>query len=158
MKRQLILTGWMIGSATAASANCTPPFTTLFACDIMNSQSRVEFCVHDPAPSAPLQMTYNFSTGLAAELAFQTTDSAASTKFMRSDDGDIVTIGTGAIHEGYVYAAFVTGRLMERPLSAQLHVYKSLDDFQNDKGEVEIERLYCKPETILIDLDRFGPG
>ena len=154
---------WLV-TAAVAQANCNPPYTTLLACDIYRSNARVEFCMQGkeaPDGSWKERISYNFTRGLGpAELYFETDQIVASTKYWHlvSLDSQTRTDSLGAVHGNHVYAAFLTGIQDDYASADQIHVYDSVEAYENDQGEVEIQRLYCDPESILMDADRFVPG
>ncbi|AXC49267.1 hypothetical protein DRW48_05830 [Paracoccus suum] len=140
----------------AAQANCAPPYATLFACDIPERNARVEFCeIRDDRPHPGRgDHSYNYSVGAApAELYFEADGYYFSTKYM--DSGD--TVGVGLKHGNYVYAFYVTGKYLERVDSAQIQVFDSVDAFQSDAKEVEVERRYCAPGSIILNWDTIAP-
>lgn len=141
-----------------AQANCPPPFTTMFACDIMGRQARVEFCADTAtADTGVARYSYNFTSGLGpAELYFETDGYYGSSKYM-VDGIPHNTLGSGLMNGDTVYSFFVTGYETRDVESAQIHVYNSLADFQ-ENPESDIQRLYCVPGTVLIDWDGTGPG
>ncbi|MDZ4311089.1 MAG: hypothetical protein U1A24_11105 [Cypionkella sp.] len=147
------------GSSFAAWANCVPPYATLFACDILDSDQRVEFCQSEPdANGIPDRYSYNFAAGAAmSELYFISDDNRFSTKYYRGGDASRETVGFGLPHEGYVYAFYITGVFGSSIQAAQLHVFDSLKAFESDKGEQEMLRLYCAPESVLVDWTFIGP-
>ncbi len=145
-------------AAPQAWANCAAPFATMFACDIMGRDARVEFCqdVSD-ADAAKWRYSYNFTSGLGpADLSFQATGYYGSTKYM-ADDAPFNTSGSGLVNGDHVYAFFATGYETQNLESAQIHVYRSLEDFQS-RPESDIQRLYCRPDTVRIDWAGTGPG
>lgn len=144
---------------SAAMANCVPPYSTMFACDLMDDGGRVEFCERIPDGGGfPDRFSYNFVRAhFRSELYFEAEDNYGSAKYYRTDDRPIQTVGTGLLHGEYVYSVFLTGPMNEHPDVAQIHVYKTLKDFQDNK-ESDIERLYCDESSIIINWDHFGPG
>lgn len=143
-------------AAPQAQANCAPPFMTIFACDIMGRDARVEFCA-DNSPHGGQRYSYNFTSGLGpAELYFEADGHYGSTKYM-ADGVPFNTLGSGLMNGKTVYAFFATGYQTQNIESAQIHVYRSLEDFQS-RPESDIQRLYCQPETVRIDWDNTGPG
>lgn len=160
MKSSFLLAAVVFGaSSIAGRANCVPPDATLFACDILDSTQRVEFCQSPPnADGIPERYSYNFAAGAAvSELSFSSDDNRFSTKYYRGGDTARETVGFGLPHDGYVYAFYITGIFGSPIRAAQLHVFDSLAAFESDKGEQEMLRLYCAPESVLVDWTFIGP-
>lgn len=146
----------------AARANCPPPYSTLFACDIPERGARVEFCEvvrdEDVHAAGMPQFTYNYTVGTGpAELFFDANGYYFSTKYYDDDTPGRDTTGIGLKHGTYVYAVFISGEYLRRADKAQIHVYKSVDDFQSSAREIDIERRYCAPGSILVNWENIRP-
>lgn len=153
----LVLTSLVV--ATQAQANCAPPFTTMFACDIVRTDARVEFCQDISSDDVKeWRYSYNFTNGLGpAELYFETPRYYASTKYVPGGSITYNTLGSGIANGNTVYSFFVTGYATGNVEAAQIHVYENVEDFET-RPESDIARLYCEPESVLIDWEGTTPG
>lgn len=145
--------------ATAASANCVPPFMPVFACNVLTDDQRVEICASPPDDNGVSDTyTYNFADGLAvSELYFETQDNRFSTKYYRADHEGQNTTGLGLVHGDHVYSVHLTGMDGRYVATAQIHVYDSIDDFASERGETEALRLYCDRGSVRVNWDFIRP-
>ncbi|UFS67587.1 MULTISPECIES: hypothetical protein [Paracoccus] len=146
--------------AGAGLANCVPPASTYFACTLRDGQKRVEFCQGPVTEgSSPDYYTYNLADGAAVSELYFTADAPwISTKYFRGRNGNVSeTLGMALENKGYFYAFYITGIFGSPIRAAQLHVFDSQEAFQSDAGETEIQRHYCRPETVLVDWTFVGP-
>lgn len=160
LKRLSLVAVWVTCGAGAALANCVPPAATMFACTLRDSERRVEFC-QGPAPQdgVPDFYSYNFADGAAPSELYFTTDAPwFSMKYYRGTQNFAgETLGMALENDGYFYAFYIAGALGAPIRSAQLHVFDSQEAFQSEAGETEMQRFYCKPETVLVDWTFIGP-
>lgn len=140
-------------------ANCPPPGSTLFYCDILNSDARVEFC-RGEADDEGLSDTYsyNYARGTApAELFFETDGYGFDLRYYKSERHDSEnTAGISLTRGDHVYAFYVTGLYRTGVRAAQIHVY-DLKAYDTGKPDQEKLRLYCDPDSVLIDWDAMRP-
>lgn len=150
----------VIMAGSAASANCVPPFMPVFACTILTADQRVEICATPPDENGVSDtFSYNFATGMEmSELYFETDNNRFSMKYYRPDVEGVKTIGLGLVHGSHVYSVHVTGIIHSEFVSAaQLHVHDDIAAFESDRGETEILRLYCDPDTVRVNWDFIRP-
>lgn len=157
--RTLALSLAAILVAGATWANCTPPHSTLFYCNIQNSDARVEFC-RGPGDENDISdfYSYNFSRGTApAELYFEDDGYGFDLRYYKSDRHDANnTAGISLTRGDHVYSFYVTGLYRTGIRAAQIHVH-DLASYQTGKPDTEKLRLYCDPGSVLIDWDAMRP-
>lgn len=151
-----------LGLSTGAGwANCPPPYSTLFACDIPERDARVELCelLGDDNRDAEARFSYNYTVGNGpAELFFTADGYYFSTKYMDPDGPEAnQTVGFGLARGTFVYGVFITGEYLGQPTSAQIQVFDKIDDFSSDDREVDLERRYCEPSSIRVNWDNIAP-
>lgn len=148
-----------LSCAGAAWANCAPPNATLFYCDIRNSDARVEFCKGPVDENGVADFySYNFARGTApAELYFEDDGYGFDLRYYKSDRHDSQnTAGISLTRGDHVYSFYVTGLYRTHIQAAQIHVH-DLASYQTDKPDREKLRLYCDPDSVLIDWDAMAP-
>ncbi len=141
--------------ALPVQAECIPPFEPLFFCTIPERDAIAEFCENPARDSNGLpgnQYTY-FVHG-QPELEFQT---SANWFGLRNETHGMSgsAMGNGLVHGKLVYAFFIEDAHWLDPREAQIHVYASVDDFNNQAEP--IERRYCYPPSIEVTQKGIGP-
>ncbi|WP_312950310.1 hypothetical protein [Agrobacterium sp.] len=145
-----------------ASANCMPPWQTLFACNIKGSEARAEFCeIADQESHKSLKSHYyTYVVGTKpAELYFEADGYYFSTKDTIAGHPSDLTMGVGLANKNYVYSFFVTeDKNDDGPVrDAEIRVYKSIDAFSNDTKNNEQLRLQCDPASVIANKDNIRP-
>ncbi len=141
--------------APGAHAACEPPFSPLFYCEIPERAAEAEFCENSEADTnGRPAMQYTYRANGKVELSFQTDDHWFGT---RSETRGIPggAIGNGLVHGKAVYAFYMDDIVFLQPRSAQIHVYASIDDF-NNRAE-PVARRYCYPPSIFVTQEGIGP-
>ncbi|WP_313615744.1 hypothetical protein [Agrobacterium sp.] len=161
MKRRLLTTFLALFPLTA-SANCIPPWQTLFACNIRGSEARAEFCeITDQESHKSLKSHYyTYAIGTKpAELYFEADGYYFSTKDTNPDHPTDLRMGVGLANKNYVYSFFVTeDKSSDGPVrDAEIRVYKSIDAFSNHTKDNEQARLQCEPGSVIANKDNIRP-
>lgn len=147
-----------LGAGTAL-ANCTPPYQTLFYCDIRDSDARVEFCMEQPdGDGVSRTHSYNFARGVQpSELYFESDDNRLDLRFYETSRDDAQNTMGVSLHRGdHFYSFYVTGLYGATIRAAQIHVSDAAA-YESGKLESEKLRLYCDPDSVLIDWDAMYP-
>ncbi|WP_035201269.1 hypothetical protein [Agrobacterium tumefaciens] len=161
MKRRLLAIVLVL-FPLAAEANCLPPWQTLFACNIMSSSARAEFCeIADTESHKSLKSHYyTYVVGTKpAELYFEADGYYFSTKDTVAGHPTDLAMGVGLLNKNYVYSFFVTEdkKLDGKIRDAEIRVYKSIDAFSSDTKDNEQLRLQCDPRSIVANQENIRP-
>lgn len=165
MKPRILAGLALVMSTGGAWANCPPPSATLFYCDIQNSDARVEFCKGpNDAQGLADSYSYNFARGIQpAELFFETDGYGFDLRYFNSNRHDVSnTAGISLTRGDHVYSFYITGLNGTSIRAAQIQVH-DLASYQADQRDWELKtdraklRLYCKPDSVLIDWDAMRP-
>lgn len=158
--RKAIFTALIALFPGTVAANCVPPMTVMFSCQILNSAKVVEICQNLPPDQAvPDRYSYNFGDPLQpAELYFEDDGIRMAAQYFDGEvDNALNTLGMGVQNGNHIYAFYLTGIFDSRIRAAQLHVFDSVKTFDSGKTDQEALRLYCDPETVRVDWRFIGP-
>ena len=146
----------------AASANCISPWVTHFACEIEGKNSRAEFCRLRDTKQYPDKKegyyTYADASG-KTKLYFETDSIWFSTKDTNVDHPRDLAMAMGYKLKNYIYSfTVITDKDNTNIIrDAEVRVYKSTDDFTDTSHGKELNRLYCKPSSIIAEPDLIAP-
>lgn len=149
-------------TALPAAANCTPPWQTLFACNIPERDARAEFCKIADTKAHPgmKEVYYNYVVGTKpSQLYFQAEGYIFSTKDTDVNHPTDLTMAIGFPNGKHVYAFSVTedSRLAGGYRDAQVRVYSSIDAFTSSEKDTELIKLYCDSSSIIADRNEIRP-